>query len=229
MRRSEINSYQREAVRFIKKHHFQLPSWAFWSVQEWSKKKEDIYDEIKECNLGWDITDFGSGEFEKTGLLLFTIRNGRPDSNKFHKTYAEKIMIVEVNQVTPVHFHWQKTEDIINRNGGELKVQVWRATTDEKLSSESFAMRMDGVKFKARPGQILTLEPGQSITIEPYVYHTFHAEKAKTLVGEVSTVNDDSSDNRFYDPTGRFPQIEEDELPLYPLCTEYDHACRATS
>ena len=41
------------------------------------------------------------------------------------------------------------------------------------------------------------------------------------LVGEVSLVNDDDKDNRFYTPLGRFPEIEEDEPPLYLLCTDY--------
>jgi D-lyxose ketol-isomerase len=40
-------------------------------------------------------------------------------------------------------------------------------------------------------------------------------------VGEVSSVNDDANDNRFHRPTGRFPAIEDDEPPLYLLCTDY--------
>jgi D-lyxose ketol-isomerase len=27
--------------------------------------------------LGWDITDFGSGNFYRRGLFLFTLRNGK--------------------------------------------------------------------------------------------------------------------------------------------------------
>ena len=34
-------------------------------------------------------------------------------------------------------------------------------------------------------------------------------------------VNDDTRDNRFLEPLGRFPAIEEDEEPLYLLCNEY--------
>ena len=225
MKRSEINKYQRDAVRFMKEHHFQFPAWAYWTKDEWRRKTGSDYDEIKECGLGWDITDFGSGNFEKIGLLLFTIRNGRLGSDKYKKPYAEKIMIVDVGQITPIHFHWNKTEDIINRGGGELKIQVWKATEDEQLSEESFTVQMDGIKVAVKPGQILTLNPGDSITMEPYIYHKFYAEKAKALVGEVSAVNDDNSDNRFYEPAGRFPDIEEDEAPLYPLCTEYDNVC----
>ncbi len=225
MKRSEINRHQKEAVEFLNKHHFLLPAWAFWTREEWSRKQGGDYDEIKACNLGWDITDFGSGAFEKIGLLLFTMRNGRPDSDTYTKTYAEKIMIVDVGQVTPTHFHWNKSEDIINRGGGELHVQVWKSTADEKLSEDPFTVQMDGIRVAVKPGQILTLKPGDSLTMEPYVYHNFYARKAKTLVGEVSAVNDDASDNRFYEPAGRFPEIEEDEPLLYPLCTEYHLVC----
>ena len=34
-------------------------------------------------------------------------------------------------------------------------------------------------------------------------------------------MNDDRSDNRFYDSLGRFPAIVEDEPPLHLLCTDY--------
>lgn len=38
---------------------------------------------------------------------------------------------------------------------------------------------------------------------------------------EVSKVNDDTNDNRFYEKIGRFPKIEEDEKPLYLLFSDY--------
>ena len=41
------------------------------------------------------------------------------------------------------------------------------------------------------------------------------------MVGEVSDVNDDRADNRFYEEVGRFPEIVEDQEPRYYLCTEY--------
>jgi D-lyxose ketol-isomerase len=41
-------------------------------------------------------------------------------------------------------------------------------------------------------------------------------------VGEVSQVNDDSRDNRFYDNVGRFPLVEEDEKPLHYLVSDYE-------
>ena len=47
------------------------------------------------------------------------------------------------------------------------------------------------------------------------------------LVGEVSLVNDDDTDNRFLEPVGRFPAIEEDEPPLYLLTQDYARYYRA--
>lgn len=36
-------------------------------MAEWAEKGDEIR-EIRDNMLGWDITDFGQGDFEKTGL-----------------------------------------------------------------------------------------------------------------------------------------------------------------
>jgi len=41
------------------------------------------------------------------------------------------------------------------------------------------------------------------------------------LVGEVSTVNDDETDNVFLDPIGRFASVEEDVSPTHLLVSDY--------
>ena len=41
------------------------------------------------------------------------------------------------------------------------------------------------------------------------------------MIGEVSTVNDDENDNRFLEPLGRYPHIDEDTAPTHLLCNEY--------
>ena len=128
MKRSELNAIMKDAVKFIDEMKFKLPPFAFFSPEEWAQKGHD-YDEIRDNMLGWDITDFGSGDFEKIGLLMFTVRNGNFNDSKYIKPYAEKLLIVEEGQVTPYHFHWSKMEDIINRGGGDLVVKY----TDEKL------------------------------------------------------------------------------------------------
>lgn len=220
MKRSEINQIMENAKAFMAEKQFILPPWAYWSVDDWKNSKDDIQ-EIIENMLGWDITDFGSGDFYKRGLFLFTIRNGKLNVDK--KPYAEKIMIVEENQETPMHFHWAKMEDIINRGGGNLVIELYNSTSDGKLDTTPVHLKTDGVKRTFNSGGKIILTPGESICLEQGVYHLFYGEpgKGKVLVGEVSTVNDDTSDNCFYESIGRFPVIEEDEEPLHLLASDY--------
>lgn len=225
MKRSEINAKMAEALKFFEKFSFKLPPWATWSPAQWKNKGKEC-DEIRKSRLGWDITDFGLGNFDRFGLLLFTIRNGRYGDKSSTKTYAEKIMISKPKQETPMHFHWKKMEDIINRGGGDLVMQLWKADKNELLSTKEFTIQCDGITKKIKPGGKIRLKPGESITLEPYVYHRFWAEKETCLIGEVSMVNDDATDNRFYNKIGRFPEIEEDEKPLYLLCNEYPPAAK---
>jgi hypothetical protein len=42
------------------------------------RKSGEEWREVRDLQLGWDITDFGSGRFQETGLTLLTLRNGAP-------------------------------------------------------------------------------------------------------------------------------------------------------
>jgi hypothetical protein len=225
MKRSEINAIIREADAFIREHGFHLPPFAHWTPDQWRAKGPDAR-EIIQRKLGWDVTDFNQGDFRTTGLLLFTIRNGDV-RDPASKPYAEKIMMVGVDQVTPMHFHWHKTEDIINRGGGRLVIQLYNATPDEGLAGSAVTVSTDGVQRVVPAGACVALGPGESITLPPYCYHAFWSAEGTVLVGEVSAVNDDDSDNRFLEPLPRYAQIEEDEPPLYLLCTDYPNYYRA--
>jgi len=229
MRRSEINRHLREAIEFLAANRFALPAWADWSPAEWERLGPEG-DEIRDCRLGWDITDFGSGDFEKCGLILFTIRNGHPTDSRYPKTYCEKVMVVGEGQMTPMHFHWQKREDIIVRAGGDLAVQLYNAGPDERLSDDDVTVSLDGIVKTVPAGTTIRLSPGESITLSPRQYHKFWGEpgRGRVLVGEVSAVNDDERDNRFLEPVGRFPEVEEDEPPLRLLCFEYPRGRRTT-
>ncbi len=225
MKRSELNHIMREAVAFIEEHRFKLPPFITWPAKDWEQKGHE-YDEIRDNMLGWDITDFGSGDYRKVGLLMITIRNGNFDKEKYIKPYAEKLLIVNEGQVTPYHFHWSKMEDIINRGGGNLMVKVYNSTADEKLADTPVTVYIDGCKKIVPAGSVVRLTPGESITLPTGQYHSFWGEEGKgtVLVGEVSKVNDDRVDNRFLEKTGRFPEIEEDEAPLYLMGNEYPEA-----
>jgi D-lyxose ketol-isomerase len=223
MKRSEINQIMRRADDFIRSRGFALPPFAYWSPDDWRARGPEV-GEIVENHLGWDITDFGSGDFARCGLFLFTLRNGSPRNwqTLSGKLYAEKLMIVEEAQVTPYHFHWSKMEDIINRGGGELLLQLYNATPDEDFDlAAPVTLAVDGVRRVFEPGGVLRLGPGESVALPQRCYHQFWGEGGRVLVGEVSMVNDDHRDNRFHRPLGRFPEIEEDEAPLYLLCNDY--------
>lgn len=220
MKRSEINKLIQESIEFFDKMNFKLPPWSYWSPEDW-KGKYDSCSEIIDNMLGWDLTDFGSGDFHRRGLILFTLRNGNIKTDQ--KPYAEKAMIVGENQETPMHFHWNKMEDIINRGGGNLVIELYKSNDKEELSNEDFEIQIDGIKHHLKPNSRVVLTPGESICLTQGIYHRFYGEagKGKVFVGEVSAVNDDTSDNRFLEPVGRFPEIEEDEAPIHLLAADY--------
>jgi D-lyxose ketol-isomerase len=222
VKRSKINSLIRDSIEFFDAMGFKLPPWAHWKPEDW-EGKSGIVRAIVDTMLGWDLTDFGSGDFESKGLILFTLRNGDYSNPENSKCYAEKIMVVGEEQVTPYHFHWHKMEDIINRGGGNLVIELHASDRSEMLSQEPVVVRVDSIKRTIAPGGKVILTPGESICLEPYMYHCFYGEKGrgKVLVGEVSAVNDDTADNRFLEVNGRFPKIEEDEKPLHLLVNDY--------
>jgi D-lyxose ketol-isomerase len=223
MKRSEINSLIEETLEFAGSCGFLLPPFARWAPEDWKTKGPEV-DEIRDCMLGWDLTDFGSGNFPKVGLIMFTIRNGHLSDSRYTKPYCEKLLISGEGQVTPFHFHWSKSEDIINRGGGELAVRVYNSTPAEEFDDGDVTVSIDGIGRTVKAGGMVTLSPGESIFLPSGLYHEFWGVNGKVLLGEVSTVNDDTVDNRFHQRVGRFPEIEEDEEPRYLLFSEYPRA-----
>ena len=224
MKRSEINKALAEMELFIKEYRFALPPFCHFTPEDWNTKGPE-YDEIRDNMLGWDITDYGLGDFSKTGFSLITIRNGNlAMKDKYAKTYAEKLLYLREGQYAPMHFHWSKMEDIINRGGGNVLIRVYNSTPSEGLDETGEVhVYMDGRKLAVPAGTQVRLTAGESIAIQPYLYHDFSVEEGTgpVLLGEVSQCNDDNTDNRFLEPIGRFPAIEEDEPPYRLLCNEY--------
>ena len=228
MKRSEINKAIKAMEALINEHRFELPPFCHWTPEEWQEKNHE-YDEIRDNMLGWDITDYGAGHFDTLGFSLVTIRNGNQHmKDKYSKVYAEKLLMVNEGQYAPMHFHWTKMEDIINRGGGNLLIRVYMADKNDegKFSAEDVIVHTDGREYSVPAGTQVCLKPGESITIYPYMYHDFNVEPGtgSVLIGEVSMCNDDNTDNRFYEELGRFPAIEEDEPPYRLLCNEYPKA-----
>jgi D-lyxose ketol-isomerase len=223
VKRSAINGCIAEADAFFRANRFTLPPFANWTREEWQQHGSEA-DEIRSSRLGWDVTDFNSGHFESLGLTLFTLRNGSPVDGNASKVYAEKIMFVRQGQVTPFHYHVHKTEDIINRGGkgtGRLALRLYNSAEDGGFANSPVLVTCDGIRRHVEPGGTVILDSGESITLTPFLFHEFYAIDGHALIGEVSSVNDDDSDNHFKEPLPRYPEIVEDEPPLRLLCTEY--------
>ncbi|MBP1578158.1 MAG: D-lyxose/D-mannose family sugar isomerase [Oscillospiraceae bacterium] len=227
MKRSEINRALKEMESMLQKHCFYLPEFCHFTPEEWKTLGHE-YDEIRDNMLGWDITDYGLGKFDEVGFSLITLRNGNlAKSALYPKTYAEKLLYLKEGQYSPNHFHWNKMEDIINRGGGTLLIRVYNSFPDESIDKESeVTVYIDGCVRHVAAGTQVVLTPGMSISIQPRLYHDFEVlpGSGAVLIGEVSQVNDDTCDNRFEPPVGRFPAIEEDEAPYRLLCNEYPPA-----
>jgi D-lyxose ketol-isomerase len=225
LKRSQINASIRLAIKTFRDADIHLPPFAFWTVDDWKDKGESVH-EIRHARLGWDVTDFGSGEFEKIGRTLFTLRNGSFGGSPYSKPYAEKLILDPEGQRAPAHFHRSKMEDIINRSGGNVLVQLTMANPDDTPSEKSFSVQVDGETVHLQPRGIVRLRPGQSVCIPPRTIHQFWGEEGTGIAvsSEVSSLCDDENDNFFLVPSVRYPVIEEDESAEFYLCNEYPFA-----
>ena len=223
MKRSEINRAIARAEALIATHHWTLPIWGRWKADDFRANPE-VATYLFNHQMGWDVTDFGSGNFARTGLVLFCLRNGIVGVED-EITYAEKLLVVEEEQVTPTHLHRAKMEDIINRAGGVLVVEFCPADAQGMLVETEATLHIDGAVRTVSPWEPVRLEPGQGVTIPPGLYHRFYGEAGSgvVLVGEVSKVNDDRTDNYFLEPLGRFSSIDNDasaDRVLWNECTK---------
>ncbi len=223
MKRSEIQQAVRWARDFLQQNNFALPMFADWTPEEWKRRRKEA-DVIIRTMRGWDVTTFGHDDFSKMGAVLFTIRNGLPDGSA-GCPYAEKLILMKEGQVLPNHYHLQKTEDIINRGGGILLIRVYNSLPDGKVDLENdVRILTDGTERYVPAGTDVEITRGNSMTIYPGLYHLFTPKPGcgDLIVGEVSSVNDDRTDNYFEDSRPRFIPVEEDCPITVPLCNEYE-------
>lgn len=228
MKRSELNRIIDQAIVTAEKYRFPLPPFARYTPEDWRNLQPDER-ELVDNMLGWDVTDFGSGDFDRVGLTIFTFRNGNfADKERYPKPYAEKMLLVGDGQILPFHFHWSKMEDIINRGGGDLMLWLYNADADERLADTPVTTHIDGKAVTVPAGGTVVLHPGQSITLLPRQYHKWQGVPGtgEVVLFEVSTTNDDRTDNRFYDVSGRLPEIEEDEAARHLIFIDYDKYVR---
>ena len=236
MKRSKINAIIDDTIKFMNDRNFPLPPFAYWTAEDW-KKADETSQEIVDNMLGWDISDFGSGDFDKIGLTIFTFRNGNfYNKERYPKPYAEKLLLVGDGQVLPYHYHWSKMEDIINRGGGDLEITLYNATPEDFADVEGgragkpgtfdttpVTVSMDGTDVTVPAGGKVTLKPGQSVTLKPGQYHSWQGVPGTgtVMLFEVSTCNDDTIDNRFHTAGGRIPEVEEDEPARHIMFADY--------
>lgn len=223
MKRSTINQIMQSADEMIRRHGFTLPPFAFWTPDQFRTNAARA-GRVISGRCGWDITDYGQGRFDDLGLFLFTLRNGLLSDLQRGggMCYAEKLLISRQDQLSPMHTHVIKAEDIINRGGATLVVELFGS--DDKggfAPDRGGRVRCDGIDREFAPGDKLQLAPGESVTLMPGDWHAFWGEGGDVLIGEVSTVNDDETDNVFREPIGRFAKTFEDEAPLHLLVSDY--------
>ncbi|HCI06078.1 MAG TPA: D-lyxose/D-mannose family sugar isomerase, partial [Sulfitobacter sp.] len=126
MKRSRINDIITESDEMMRSFGFVMPPFAYWSPEEF-KARKNIAKNVIDARCGWDITDYGAGKYDEMGLFLFTLRNGRlADLQRGGgMCYAEKLLISKQDQLSPMHTHVLKAEDIINRGGATLVVELF--------------------------------------------------------------------------------------------------------
>ena len=223
MKRSSINDIITEADELMRSFGFVMPPFAYWSPNEF-KARKDIAKNVIAARCGWDITDYGAGKYDEMGLFLFTLRNGRlADLQRGGgMCYAEKLLISKKDQLSPMHTHLLKAEDIINRGGATLVVELFGSDDAGNFADDKGGtVYCDGIKCDFVAGEKLQLAPGESVTLMPGDWHAFWGDGGDVLIGEVSTVNDDETDNIFREPIGRFANIEEDVNPKHLLVSDY--------
>jgi len=223
MKRSEINTILLQADEMMRKFGFVLPPFAYWTPDEFAANAPNA-GHVIDARCGWDITDYGAGDFDKMGLFLFTLRNGFLSDLQAGggMCYAEKLLISRQDQLSPMHTHVIKAEDIINRGGATLVVELYGSDDAGHFAEDRGGQVMcDGILRDYGPGTRLALAPGECVTLRPGDWHAFWGDGGDVLIGEVSTVNDDETDNIFREPIGRFATIEEDEAPVHLLVSDY--------
>jgi len=180
MKRARINEIMAEADDMIRHHGFTLPPWAYWTPSEFQANVGRAANVIT-ARCGWDITDYGAGRYDDMGLFLFTLRNGRLADLQGGggMCYAEKLLISKQDQLSPMHTHVLKAEDIINRGGATLVVELYGSDADGNFDETAGGVVFcDGIKRDFAPGEKLKLAPGESVTLMPGDWHAFWGRRS---------------------------------------------------
>ena len=89
MKRSRINQAIKELETMCEKYSCYLPPFCKFTPEDWQNIGSE-YDEVRDCMLGFDITDYGKDDFENFGfskynqryISLFRQLDGKKDVSK---------------------------------------------------------------------------------------------------------------------------------------------------
>ena len=171
MKRSAVNQAIAWPRTICKKTISICPNTPYWPLETW-KANAGKLDTVRKVMLGWDITDYGLNDFEHIGSVLYTVRNGSIEDKNVGVPFCEKYIVMRDGQRLTNHYHVAKTEDIINRAGGTLRLYLWKVDpATGKMTDEDVDVYMDGVLHTFKAGEEVLVEPGNSISLTPYIAH----------------------------------------------------------
>lgn len=221
MKRSQIEDIIARSNAIMARQGFHLPPFAGWTVAQWQENAAATA-EMRANGVGWNIVAFEEGAFFKSGIAVFTLRIG-----DYHdlprgagRLYGEKVFALFEGQSVPHHYHRVKTEDLINRGGGILGVNLVKVDADGKPMPDAITLERNGMMVSVPANTTLHLDPGESIVLVPGVAHAFLGV-SEVLCGEISLANDDTTDNYFLQPLPAPSAIIEDIPARHVVLADY--------
>lgn len=221
MKRSEIEAIIGKSLAMMASQRFYLPPFAGWTPEQWREQAEPTR-AMRAAGVGWNIVEFEKDAFFRSGIAVFTLRMGdyRDLPKGAGRLYAEKAFVLFEGQRVPHHYHRVKTEDLINRGGGILGVDLVRVNEQGMELDDDITLERNGVEITVPAHTVLQLEPGESIVLLPGLAHAFIGV-SEVLCGEISLANDDATDNYFLQPLPTSSPIVEDSPARHLVLADY--------
>jgi D-lyxose ketol-isomerase len=235
MKRSEINAAIARAIDNAKKYGVALPKWADWHPLQFGAD----CDGIRHQRLGWKAVDFGLDKFNECGLVVLSLTAPLVDEYGEPLTTAQRVgaydypvtgfsrkyLFVQAGQTEPHHFHRQKKrKEVKVIAGSSVRFELAWADSDTELSStREVVVQVDGMSHHLPANGSIVVNPGETITLPGDLSHIISvpAGGPDTIMEEISTANNDRSDNIFPFMTPTSQPVIEDQEARYQLLDEH--------
>jgi D-lyxose ketol-isomerase len=234
MKRSEIDAAIERAIGNAKKYGVALPKWADWNPSQF----DESADGIRHQKLGWKVIDFGAGDFQHCGLVLFALcsplvdefgapltKPQRVGSHDYPVTaFSRKYLFVQAGQTEPHHFHRQKArKEVTVVAGAPVRFELAWGESDTALSNKDVDVQVDGIWHHLPANGSIVVNAGETITLPGNLSHIISVEGggADSILLETSTANNDRSDNIFPFMTPTSKPVIEDVKARYQQLDEY--------